>query len=283
MNMRMALTLAFLGSTALAGAAFAAGMDAPAAKAPPAFVQMAQNDGQAGSNTGGQTGMQNDGQTGTQNDGQTGMQGGSQDKPLSDVQSEGQNDERSSATSVVPESAEGATVPAGDNPPTDQATGDAAPEAAGGGSVPAGDNPPTDQATGGVVHTPSGTEAGAGASSTAGAGEYRSYSASSNGGGAVLPAGRSAEDFIDRDIVNADGDEIGEVVDLMIDQDNKISKVVADIGGFLGLGEKRVAIDMDDITIDQSTGDLMVSMDQSQLEALPSYEEDDGVWKQSSN
>ncbi len=258
MNMRMALTLAFLGSTALAGAAFAAGTDAPAAKAPPAFVQMAQNDGQAGSNTGGQTGMQNDGQTGTQNDGQTGMQGGSQDKPLSDVQSEGQNDERSSATSVVPESAEGATVPAGDNPPTDQATG-------------------------GVVHTPSGTEAGAGASSTAGAGEYRSYSASSNGGGAVLPAGRSAEDFIDRDIVNADGDEIGEVVDLMIDQDNKISKVVADIGGFLGLGEKRVAIDMDDITIDQSTGDLMVSMDQSQLEALPSYEEDDGVWKQSSN
>lgn len=244
MRMRMAVTLAFLASTALTGAAFAAGTEPAATKAPAASIQMAQND---------------------------------------DTVPAGENTPTDQATgTAAPEAAGGESVPAGENTPIDQATGDAAPEAAGGASVPAGDNPPTDQATGGVVHTPQDT-AGQSDASAADAGEYRSYSAAGGTGTAVLPAGRSAEDFMDRDIVTAEGDEVGEVVDLMVDQDDKITKVVADVGGFLGLGEKRVAIDMDDITIDQGTDDLMVSMSEAELEALPGYEEEDGVWRRSAD
>ncbi len=110
------------------------------------------------------------------------------------------------------------------------------------------------------------------------AGTHRSYLANDECGSATFPAGYSAEDFLDRDIVNAQGEELGEVVDLIVDQNNEVSMVVADIGGFLGLGESRVAIDIDDITVAEGSGGLVVSMEQSELEALPTYEEDDGIW-----
>ncbi len=49
----------------------------------------------------------------------------------------------------------------------------------------------------------------------------------------------------DKSVYNAAGKSIGELKDVLIDKDGKVSALVVGVGGFLGLGEKNVAVDYD--------------------------------------
>ena len=49
----------------------------------------------------------------------------------------------------------------------------------------------------------------------------------------------------DKNVYNASGKSIGELKDVLIDKDGKVSALVIGVGGFLGLGEKNVAVDYD--------------------------------------
>jgi hypothetical protein len=45
----------------------------------------------------------------------------------------------------------------------------------------------------------------------------------------------------------AEWDDVGEINDILISQDGEVKAVLLDIGGFLGIGEKRVAVNMDEL------------------------------------
>ncbi len=70
----------------------------------------------------------------------------------------------------------------------------------------------------------------------------------SQGGGApafvtVQPEGRSlASRLIGHAVVNEPGERIGDINDLLFDKSGRIANVVIGIGGFLGIGEKNVAV-----------------------------------------
>ena len=49
----------------------------------------------------------------------------------------------------------------------------------------------------------------------------------------------------DKSVYNAAGKSIGELKDVLIDKDGKVAALVIGVGGFLGLGEKNVAVDYD--------------------------------------
>ena len=49
----------------------------------------------------------------------------------------------------------------------------------------------------------------------------------------------------DKSVYNAAGKSIGELKDVLIDKDGKVTALVIGVGGFLGLGEKNVAVDFD--------------------------------------
>lgn len=51
---------------------------------------------------------------------------------------------------------------------------------------------------------------------------------------------QEAQTWIDKPVFSSDGEQVGEVVALQRDPDNKVTGLHADIGGFLGLGETRV-------------------------------------------
>ena len=73
------------------------------------------------------------------------------------------------------------------------------------------------------------------------------------------------------------GDEdVGEVGELVLDDAGKVKDVVLDVGGFLGIGERNVAVPMDQLQIirNEDGSDLRVYIDATQesLEALPEYE-----------
>lgn len=47
----------------------------------------------------------------------------------------------------------------------------------------------------------------------------------------------------DYDVYGADGNEIGEIEDVLLNMDGTVAAVAIEVGGFLGLGEKDVLVD----------------------------------------
>lgn len=75
-------------------------------------------------------------------------------------------------------------------------------------------------------------------------------------------------------------DDIGEIHDIVLTREGEIDSVLVDIGGFLGIGENRVAVSMDSVRFvsDDATADnesdffLVLNAPVSALEEAPSYE-----------
>jgi sporulation protein YlmC with PRC-barrel domain len=76
----------------------------------------------------------------------------------------------------------------------------------------------------------------------------------------VSPADMLASNFIGSEVRNnQNNEEIGEIEDLIIDQGKTIRGVVLSVGGFLGLGERRVAVDPGSLVIRrESSGSMQV-------------------------
>ena len=81
------------------------------------------------------------------------------------------------------------------------------------------------------------------------------------------------EEVIGTDVVNVMDEEVGTIADLVMDQEQKLVGVVLSVGGFLGIGEKWVAIPVDEI--DFPAGDeparLLVAVTEEQLTNAPDF------------
>ncbi|GGF66039.1 hypothetical protein GCM10011402_17740 [Paracoccus acridae] len=72
-------------------------------------------------------------------------------------------------------------------------------------------------------------------------------------------------------------DDIGEISDLVLSQDGQVKAVLTDIGGFLGLGERTVAVSMDQLQVirDGDSEDeyfIVFTANQEALENAPEFE-----------
>jgi len=86
----------------------------------------------------------------------------------------------------------------------------------------------------------------------------------------------TAENIIGSTVYGNNEENVGEVGDLVMSQDGQIDAVIIDVGGFLGIGEKEVAIGMDNLefmTDENGNRYLYTPFTQEQLEAQPAYDE----------
>lgn len=81
-----------------------------------------------------------------------------------------------------------------------------------------------------------------------------------------------ASQLIGMAVRNRAGEEIGEVQDLMIGDDDEVATAVVSVGGFLGIGEKLVAVRYDELRISEVTDTLYLGMTRPDLEARPAFE-----------
>jgi hypothetical protein len=81
------------------------------------------------------------------------------------------------------------------------------------------------------------------------------------------------DEVIGAEVVNATGEEVGEIADLVMDQEQKLAGVVLSVGGFLGLGEKWVAVPVDQIAFptDDRPAQLRIEVTAEQLENAPDF------------
>lgn len=71
-------------------------------------------------------------------------------------------------------------------------------------------------------------------------------------------------------------EEIGQITDLVMTLDGNVSAVIVGVGGFIGVGERDVALPLEEVNVYQSEDQdpvLVVTMTQQELEAAPAYEE----------
>jgi len=81
--------------------------------------------------------------------------------------------------------------------------------------------------------------------------------------------------LIGETVMNANNDSIGEVNDLITDRNGKIIAVLIGAGGFLGIGEKDIAIRLEDVKISRDENNdlkLMANVSKEALAAAPDYE-----------
>ncbi len=80
--------------------------------------------------------------------------------------------------------------------------------------------------------------------------------------------------FRNRVVYNTAGESIGDINDLLLGPDGKITTLVIGVGGFLGMGEKNVAVPFDQLDVVQRDGAwfLAVNTTKAALAAAPTFE-----------
>ncbi|WP_018856938.1 PRC-barrel domain-containing protein [Rhizobium sp. 42MFCr.1] len=85
----------------------------------------------------------------------------------------------------------------------------------------------------------------------------------------------SANTYIGQSVYTGQNESIGEVNDLIMKEDGGLVAAIIGVGGFLGIGEKDVAVPMDKITVAQNTQDGTVRLTTSEtaetLKAAPQF------------
>ena len=86
----------------------------------------------------------------------------------------------------------------------------------------------------------------------------------------------SADDLIGTTVYGANDENVGSVGDVILSQDGNVDAIIIDVGGFLGIGSKEVAVGMDNLEfMTDANGNmyLYTQFTEEQLEAQPEYDE----------
>jgi sporulation protein YlmC with PRC-barrel domain len=83
----------------------------------------------------------------------------------------------------------------------------------------------------------------------------------------------ASDEMIGTEVHNINDERVGSIADLVMDQDHKLAGVVLSVGGFLGIGEKWVAVPVEQIELPK--GDqparLLVAVTEEQLTNAPDF------------
>ncbi|MET0749406.1 MAG: PRC-barrel domain-containing protein [Rhizobium sp.] len=89
------------------------------------------------------------------------------------------------------------------------------------------------------------------------------------------PTQISANDYIGQKVLNNANESIGDINDLILEKNGGIVAAIVGVGGFLGIGEKSVAVPIENITVTEATetGDLkLTTMETAEsLKAAPEF------------
>jgi len=90
----------------------------------------------------------------------------------------------------------------------------------------------------------------------------------------VLSGALSTKELLNKNVTNAANESVGDINDILISSDGKIAAVIVGVGGFLGLGEKDVALPFDQVVAARDADGnlkLTTSMTKEALQSAPGY------------
>ena len=91
----------------------------------------------------------------------------------------------------------------------------------------------------------------------------------------VQPADVMASDLLGIAVVNARNESIGEIADVVVDNGQTIRAYIIEVGGFLGVGERYVAVDPASVTLSRQGDDdwrAVINTTAEELKKAPALE-----------
>lgn len=86
----------------------------------------------------------------------------------------------------------------------------------------------------------------------------------------------STSTLLGDDVVNGQGEDLGEIEDFMIDlPDGRIDYAVLSFGGFMGMGDKLFAVPFELLNVDFENKRVVLDVPKERLENAPGFDEDD--------
>ena len=78
--------------------------------------------------------------------------------------------------------------------------------------------------------------------------------------------------YFNQDIYNKSGEKIGSVKDLLMGPDGRIHAAVLNVGRFLGLGERDIAVPLSAIEVDRNANRITIDVARDTLQSAPAFE-----------
>ena len=88
--------------------------------------------------------------------------------------------------------------------------------------------------------------------------------------GVIQPDQIRASQMIGSSVYDVQNRDIGKVQDVVLDRDGRVAAVIVDVGSFLGMGGKEVAVHLSDIKSDNNR--LTLDMTKEQLQQAQAYQ-----------
>lgn len=90
------------------------------------------------------------------------------------------------------------------------------------------------------------------------------------------PQVMSATTMIGDGVINPQGDDLGEVEEIMLDlSSGQVAYAVLSFGGFLGMGDKLFAIPWEALSLNTEKKAFVMDIDKEKLENAPGFDKDD--------
>jgi hypothetical protein len=85
-----------------------------------------------------------------------------------------------------------------------------------------------------------------------------------------------AHGVLGRDVRSATAEDMGHMVDVLVDPNGNVRAAVIDFGGFLGVGSRKIVVDWSALHFEQleNKGNVMLELTKEQVKAAPEYKED---------
>lgn len=81
-------------------------------------------------------------------------------------------------------------------------------------------------------------------------------------------------DLMDQNVVGSGGEDLGTVDDVLLSEDGQVEGIVISSGGFLGIGDKRVAVPWDQVEVQPQQEELQTQFTEQQIADAPEFEDD---------
>ncbi|MGJ4995956.1 PRC-barrel domain-containing protein [Bradyrhizobium sp. HKCCYLS3077] len=91
---------------------------------------------------------------------------------------------------------------------------------------------------------------------------------------------RDAHGVLGRDVRSSTGEDMGHIVDVIVDLTGTVRAAVIDFGGFLGVGSRKIVVDwtaLDFKHIADKSDQVTLDLTKEQVKAAPEYKEDKPV------
>jgi PRC-barrel domain len=88
---------------------------------------------------------------------------------------------------------------------------------------------------------------------------------------------RDAHGILGREVRSAANEDMGRIVDVIVDREGTVRAAVIDFGGFLGVGSRKIVVDWNALhfgSVSNKSDSITLELTKEQVTAAPEYKED---------